>query len=55
MAEQLDMSVEDMQRELSAGKALPELFKEHGVEWQGGVRQGGRGRGSGSLQVPVGS
>ncbi|MBI2523622.1 hypothetical protein HYW84_04355 [Candidatus Peregrinibacteria bacterium] len=55
MAEQLDMSVEDLQRELDAGKTLPELFKEHGVEWQGGFRRGERGYGSGSLKAPAGS
>lgn len=56
IAEQLDMSVEDVQRELDAGKTLPELFKEHSREWQGGFRRGqGPKEGSGSTKTPAGS
>lgn len=40
IAEQLDMSVDDVWNELNAGKTLPELFEEHEKAMDEGTRQG---------------
>lgn len=56
MAEQFGMTVEELQAEMDAGKTLPEIAEEHGVELQfpGGM-QGDRppSTGTGASQAPT--